>query len=86
MAGNTVVESWIVTELNKGATDALMGTGSDIPVGSWMITMKIDDREYYNREILSGNVKGFSIYGYFDYYEQALSKSKQLADATEYPD
>ncbi len=84
LAGNTVVESWIVTELNKAGTDALMGTGSDIPVGSWMITMKIDDREYYNREILSGNVKGFSIYGYFDYYEQALSKSKQVAEATQY--
>ena len=84
LAGNTVVESWIVTELNKAGTDALMGEGSDIPVGSWMITMKIDDREYYNREILSGNVKGFSIYGYFDYYEQALSKSKQVAEATQY--
>lgn len=83
LAGNTVVESWIVTELNKAGTDALMGTGSDIPVGSWMITMKIDDREYYNREILSGNVKGFSIYGYFDYYEQALSKSKQAAQVAQ---
>ena len=83
LAGNTVVESWIVTELNKAGTDALMGEGSDIPVGSWMITMKIDDREYYNREILSGNVKGFSIYGYFDYYEQALSKSKQAAQVAQ---
>jgi hypothetical protein len=84
LAGNTVVEQWIVTELNKEWTDSLMGEGSDIPVGSWMITMKVNDREYYEREILSGNVKGFSIYGYFDYYEQALSKSKQVAQATQY--
>lgn len=78
LAGNTVVESWIVTELNKASTDALMGEGSDIPVGSWMITMKIDDREYYHREILSGNVRGFSVYGYFDYFEQA-QKDESLA-------
>ena len=64
--GVTFVESWIVENKDKDKT-ALYGM--DVPVGTWMVSAKIDDEELYQKA-KSGEVKGFSIEGYFaDRYE-----------------
>ena len=64
--GVTIVESWIVENTDKDKT-ALYGM--DVPVGTWMVSAKIDDDELYEKA-KSGEVKGFSIEGYFaDRYE-----------------
>jgi len=64
--GVTIVESWIVENTDKDKT-ALYGM--DVPVGTWMVSAKIDDDELYAKA-KSGEVKGFSIEGYFaDRYE-----------------
>jgi hypothetical protein len=53
-----IYESWI-TGPNKGA-----GEGFDLPDGSLMVTMKVDNVELWD-EIKSGKYKGFSIEGLF---------------------
>jgi len=67
LGGNTIVESQIVDNLNKSYWDQVMGY--DVPVGAWMAKMKIEDTEFFNREILGKNLLGFSIEGWFDYAE-----------------
>ena len=44
--GVTIVESWIVEDSKKDKT-ALYGL--DVPVGTWMVSAKIDDEELYNK-------------------------------------
>jgi hypothetical protein len=58
----TVVESWIVEnkEKDKSAIYDL-----DLPVGTWMISMKVNNSEIWNDFVKTGKVKGFSIEGYF---------------------
>jgi len=64
--GMTVVESWIVEDKDKDKT-ALYGI--DAPVGTWMVSMKVDNDEIW-KEVKLGNIKGFSIEAYFaDKYE-----------------
>ena len=59
--GLTVVESWIV----EGEQDKSRIYGLDVPKGTWMISMKIEDDKLWS-EIKEGKkYKGFSIEGYF---------------------
>jgi len=59
--GLTVVESWIV----EGEQDKSRIYGFDVPKGTWMISMKIEDEKLWS-EIKEGKkYKGFSIEGYF---------------------
>ena len=58
----TVVESWIVEDKQKDKT-ALYGL--DVPVGTWMGSVKVENDEIWNDYVKTGKVKGFSIEGYF---------------------
>ena len=60
--GLTVVESWIVedTKMDKSAK-----YGLEMPEGTWMISMKVENDEIWNDYVKTGKVKGFSIEGYF---------------------
>jgi len=58
----TLVESWIVESKEKDKT-ALYGL--DVPVGTWMGSVKVDNDEIWNNYVKTGKVKGFSIEGYF---------------------
>jgi hypothetical protein len=57
----TIVESWIVEDLEKDKT-ALYKI--DAPVGSWVVAMKIEDEEQW--QLCKDNGSGFSIEGMFD--------------------
>tara|TARA_R100001530_G_C4321241_1_gene155882 strand:+ start:702 stop:1313 length:612 start_codon:yes stop_codon:yes gene_type:complete len=61
ISGMTIVESWIVED-SKMDKSALYNFNA--PVGSWMISMKVDNDEVWSK-VKSGDVKGFSIEGYF---------------------
>ena len=84
--GVTIVESWIVENTEKDKT-ALYGLS--VPVGTWMVSAKIDDDELYNKA-KEGTVKGFSIEGYFadryemgkkqDHKEEIIEALKDLLD------
>lgn len=57
----TIVESWIVEDTEKDKT-ALYGI--DAPVGSWVVSMKIEDKEQW--QLCKENGTGFSIEGMFN--------------------
>lgn len=69
---NFVVESWIVKDSEKDKSVAL-GL-EDLPVGTWVVSYKIEDKEYWDKEIMSGNRKGFSLEGFFKQKEIKLKK------------
>ena len=72
--GMSVVESWIV----EGSHDKSMNYGFNFPKGTWVISMKVNNDEIWNKVKL-GEVKGFSIEGYFaDKYEMSLINEDQI--------
>ena len=71
----TLVESWIVEDKQKDKT-ALYGL--DVPVGTWMGSVKVENDEIWNNYVKTGKVKGFSIEGYFaDKMERPNEKLKE---------
>ena len=60
--GLTVVESWIVDDPEM---DKSKKYGFEVPEGTWMISMKVENDEVWNDYVKEGKVKGFSIEGYF---------------------
>ena len=75
--GLTLVESWIVEDKAKDKT-ALYGL--DVPVGSWVGSVKVNNDEVWNEFVKTKKVKGFSIEGYFaDKIEKPKEKSEELA-------
>jgi len=70
-----VCESWLVTDEYNDKSNAL---GLNYPKGTWMITMKTDDPEVWNK-IKSGEYTGFSVEGYFE-EKLVFSKEDHLLD------
>lgn len=60
--GLTLVESWIVEDKAKDKS-ALYGL--DVPVGTWMGSVKVNNEDVWNEYVKTNKVKGFSIEGYF---------------------
>lgn len=79
--GLTVVESWIVEDLAKDKS-ALYNL--NVPVGTWMASVKVDNDEIWNDFVKTGKVKGFSLEGYFaDKLEGKKELSKELTEEEE---
>ena len=71
----SVVESWIVedTEMDKSKK-----YGLNTPVGTWMVSMKVNNEAIWNDFVKTGKVKGFSIEGYFaDKLEMSLKQAEE---------
>ena len=60
--GLTLVESWIVED---EVQDKSRKYGLNVPVGTWMGAVKVNNQEIWDEYIKLGKVKGFSIEGYF---------------------
>ena len=60
--GLSVVESWIIEDETH---DKSRKYGMDLPIGTWMVSMKVNNDEVWNNYVKTGKVKGFSIEGYF---------------------
>lgn len=73
--GMTVVESWIVEDEKQ---DKSAMYGFSLPVGTWMISMKVDNEDVW-KKVKAGEVKGFSIEGYFESKEE-LSKHESIVE------
>ena len=55
-----------------------------MPVGTWMVSVKVDNDEIWNDFVKTGKVKGFSIEGYFaDKTEMAKVDVKEELAAIE---
>tara|TARA_R110000803_G_scaffold84955_1_gene151243 strand:+ start:20723 stop:22096 length:1374 start_codon:yes stop_codon:yes gene_type:complete len=61
--GVTLVESWVKTS----KLDKSNSYGLNLPLGSWVGVMKIDNDEIWNEYVKSGETKGFSIEGIFEH-------------------
>lgn len=73
--GTTVIESWITEDKAK---DKSALYGYDVPLGTWMVAMKVDNEQIWNEYVKTGAVKGFSIEGYFvDKMQKDAIESKQ---------
>ena len=62
LTGLSVVESWIVEDKEK---DKTRHYDMEVPVGTWMVSMKVLNDDVWNNYVKTGKVKGFSIEGYF---------------------
>ena len=72
--GLTVVESWIIED---EVHDKSRKYGLSMPLGTWMVSMKVEDDSIWNDYVKSGKVKGFSIEGFFaDKLERPNDKIK----------
>lgn len=72
--GMTVVESWIVEDAEKDKSTLY---GFNMPKGTWMISMKVDNDEVWDK-VKAGEIKGFSIEGYFaDKLEMQIEAQKK---------
>lgn len=60
--GLTLVESWLVEDK---VHDKSVKYGLNLPIGTWMGAVKVNNEEIWNNFVKTGKVKGFSIEGYF---------------------
>ena len=60
--GLTLVESWLVED---DVMDKSRKYGLDVPVGTWMGSVKVNNDDVWNEYVKTNKVKGFSIEGYF---------------------
>ena len=71
-AGAYIYESWIVETPDDKANTVY---GYDVPIGTWMIAMKVDDKNTWDR-IKAGELRGFSIEGILVDMEELEAKKK----------
>jgi hypothetical protein len=74
----TIVESWIV----ESEQDKSRHYGMDVPMGTWMVSMKVNSDEVWNEYVKKGKVKGFSIEAYFS-DKMSRPKDKTLNESLE---
>ncbi len=79
--GLSVVESWLVEDDEK---DKSRIYGLDVPVGTWMVSMKVNNDDIWNNYVKTNKVKGFSIEGFFvdkvDFSAQEISEEDAAAE------
>lgn len=74
-----IVESWIITNSELDKSRAL---GFDLPVGTWMISAKINNDELWER-VKNGELRGFSIDGLFGVGNEYTELVKQIETLVE---
>ena len=62
LSGLTLVESWIVESETQ---DKSRLYNMNVPKGTWMGTVKVNNNEIWSEYVKTNKVKGFSIEGYF---------------------
>lgn len=75
--GMTVFESWIVEDPQL---DKSKKYGLDVPKGTWMVSMKVDDQNIWDNYVKNDKVFGFSIEGQFANALVSEQYEQQLAD------
>ena len=78
LQGLTLVESWLVED---DVHDKSRAYGMNVPVGTWMGAVKVDNDEIWEKYVKGNLVKGFSIEGYFaDKMEKSDKEIKQSSE------
>ena len=74
--GLSLVESWIIEDSDKDKSRAY---GLEYPVGTWMVSMKVNNEDIWEEYVKEGRVKGFSIEGWFMQRESAIEVNTELS-------
>ena len=74
--GVSLVESWIVENKEKDKSSLY---GMDLPLGSWVGSVKVYNDQVWTEYVKTGLVKGFSIEGYFA--DKAERPKEQIKDS-----
>jgi hypothetical protein len=69
-----LIEMWIITDSQNDKANAL--GFKDLPNGTLMATYKINDTDFWDKEVLTGNVTGFSLEGVFSQLPIQNSKAE----------
>lgn len=80
LEGLTLVETWLVADEKM---DKSRVYGIDVPVGTWMGAVKVNNEEVWNDYVKTGKVKAFSIEGYFIDKMEQKSKVKEDLELSE---
>ncbi len=78
--GLSVVESWIV-ESKKN--DKINHYDIDVPVGTWMVSVKVENEAIWDEWVKEKKVSGFSIEGFFCDRFKAQQDAKMMEELTE---
>jgi hypothetical protein len=62
LSGLSLVESWIIEDK---VHDKSVKYGMDLPIGTWMGTVKVNNDQVWEEFVKTQAVRGFSIEGYF---------------------
>lgn len=68
--GLSVVESWVVEDQEKDKSSLY---GLNVPKGTWMVSVRVNNDAIWQEFVREGRVNGFSIEGYF------VDKAEKLA-------
>ena len=84
LKGLSLVESWLVED---EVHDKSRKYGMNVPVGTWMGAVKVNNEEVWNDYVKTGKVKGFSIEGYFadkmERPKESVAMSQEEQDAAQ---
>ena len=80
LEGLTLVETWLVADEKM---DKSRVYGIDVPIGTWMGAVKVNNEEVWNDYVKTGKVKAFSIEGYFIDKMEQKSKVKEDLELSE---
>ena len=78
LQGLSLVESWLIED---EVHDKSRKYDMDLPVGTWMGAVKVNNDDIWNEYVKTGKVKGFSIEGYFaDKMERPKEQINDFSD------
>lgn len=78
--GLSVVESWIVESKEN---DKINHYDIDVPVGTWMVSVKVENEAIWDEWVKEKKVSGFSIEGFFCDRFKAQQDAKMMEELTE---
>ena len=73
-----IVESWIVADPEKDKSASL---GMEVPAGTWMIAMKVQDETMWEEWVKTGKVRGFSIEAMLSEAKKEMSVQERIENA-----
>jgi hypothetical protein len=84
-----ITESWIVDNPEMDKSKSL---GFDVPAGTWMLSVKVEDEAFWNDEVKAKGQFGFSVEGLFgleatsEMFKNVQPESMVFESYTDYPD
>lgn len=73
LKGNYLTELWLVQDPKRDKSVAL-GLG-EYPKGTLLASYKVEDGKYWREQVLTGNVRGFSLEGIFNFKSVQMKKA-----------